>query len=129
MKKYFFDSSLIIEFTKGNPKAVEIVQKLNIPNFQFFINPVVFSEVTYILMREVKLDISLVIKAIQTFKILNIDDKTVNLAIEYISQYKLRPNDALILASCKLHNLDYLVSLDSDFQAICKAENINLINN
>ncbi len=64
MKKYFFDSSLIIEFIKGNPKAVEIVQKLNIPNFQFFINPIVFSEVTYILMREVKLDISLVIKAI-----------------------------------------------------------------
>ena len=43
------------------------------------------------------------------------------------SKYNLLPNDAIILASCKIHNITKLASHDSDFILPCKAEGIELL--
>ena len=42
--------------------------------------------------------------------------------------YKIKPNDSLIIATCKFYKIDKLISLDSDFEKICKDEKIQLIN-
>lgn len=42
------------------------------------------------------------------------------------TNFKLFPNDALILATCKYYGTD-LVSLDEDFGECCRVEGIKLI--
>jgi len=44
-----------------------------------------------------------------------------------MQQYNLLPNDAIILATCKIHNITQLASHDKDFEAACKAEGITLL--
>jgi predicted nucleic acid-binding protein len=42
-------------------------------------------------------------------------------------KYNLLPNDAIILATCKLHAITKLASHDRDFIIPCKAEGIELL--
>ena len=51
----------------------------------------------------------------------------VSLYLHYMAAYNLLPNDALILATCKLHNITQLASYDSDFATACTAEGIRLV--
>jgi predicted nucleic acid-binding protein len=51
-----------------------------------------------------------------------------NLAVSYYRKYKLKPNDALILATCKHYGIKYLISIDKDFPEPCEKEGIVLIN-
>ena len=44
-----------------------------------------------------------------------------------MTQYNLLPNDAIILATCILHNVKFLATHDSDFDIACKAEGITLL--
>jgi uncharacterized protein len=44
-----------------------------------------------------------------------------------MQQYNLMPNDALILATCKLHRITRLASYDSDFATACTAKGIRLM--
>ncbi len=44
-----------------------------------------------------------------------------------MQQVVLLPNDALILATCKLNGIDQLASYDADFAAACTGEGIQLI--
>ena len=46
------------------------------------------------------------------------------LAEKYIKKLKLKPNDALILATCKHYGIRYLISLDEDFKEPCKKEGL-----
>ena len=46
-----------------------------------------------------------------------------------MSKYNLLPNDAIILATCKLHGITQLASHDTDFIDPCKAEGIELLKN
>ena len=46
----------------------------------------------------------------------------------YYKKYKLKPNDALILATCKHYNIKYLISIDNDFAIPCEKEVIVLID-
>jgi len=80
------------------------------------------------LTREIKIDIDFVKKALSQFVILLIDEKTVQKAIEFMSKYNLRPNDALIIATCKLNKIDNFVTLDSDFEKVCSGENIQVFS-
>lgn len=50
-------------------------------------------------------------------------------AVEFMGRYNLLPNDALILAAIKLHNIPALASFDPDFIAPCKHEGIVLLQN
>ncbi len=56
-----------------------------------------------------------------------IDEEILKLAEDYIINYNLRPNDALILASCKVHKIENLISLDGDFIAASQSVGIKLI--
>ncbi|WP_460982594.1 PIN domain-containing protein [Spirosoma fluminis] len=51
----------------------------------------------------------------------------VPLYLQYMEQYNLLPNDALILATCKLNGISQLASYDSDFAPACIGEGIQLI--
>jgi len=44
-----------------------------------------------------------------------------------MQKHNLLPNDAIILASCKLQDVKVLASHDSDFLKACTAEGIQLI--
>ncbi len=55
--------------------------------------------------------------------------ETVSIAEELMLNYNLLPNDALILATCKYYGIKYLASLDTDFERVCEAEKVTLINN
>lgn len=49
------------------------------------------------------------------------------LTIQFMSNYNLLPNDALILAACKYHGVPALASFDPDFSAACRGEGIQLV--
>jgi predicted nucleic acid-binding protein len=45
----------------------------------------------------------------------------------FMSKYNLLPNDAIILATCKMHNITKLASYDTDFIVPCQEEGIELL--
>ncbi|HRG36773.1 MAG TPA: PIN domain-containing protein [Chitinophagales bacterium] len=45
-----------------------------------------------------------------------------------MSKYNLLPNDALILATCKLNQINMIASFDSDFKTACEKEKIQYID-
>jgi predicted nucleic acid-binding protein len=49
-------------------------------------------------------------------------------SIDFMKIYNLLPNDALILATCKLENIAILASYDTDFTKACLNEGIKLIS-
>ncbi len=49
MSRIFLDSSILVESLKGNDSAVRIIEVLKEKEALFIINPIVFSEVTYLL--------------------------------------------------------------------------------
>ncbi|WP_338874535.1 PIN domain-containing protein [Spirosoma sp. SC4-14] len=51
----------------------------------------------------------------------------VPLYLHYMEQYNLLPNDALILATCKLNDGTFIASHDRDFATACHPEGIRLI--
>jgi len=61
------------------------------------------------------------------FQMLSIPDGALPMAIDFMKKHNLLPNDAIILASCKIQNVRVLASFDSDFFNACAAENIRLI--
>lgn len=44
-----------------------------------------------------------------------------------MQRYNLLPNDALIVATAKLHDILTIASLDPDFESACQGEGIRLI--
>ena len=49
------------------------------------------------------------------------------LYLQYMEQYNLLPNDALILATCKLNGITQIASYDNDFVVACTGEGIQLV--
>lgn len=68
-----------------------------------------------------------VLELLNSFVMLDLTSEVVKIAEKYIMNFKMLPNDALILATCKCYSIDSLASLDSDFEVCCKAEGIKLI--
>ena len=52
MKGVFLDTSILLEYFKGNPKAKDILLRLMDSDVVLFINPIVFSEVVYLFSSE-----------------------------------------------------------------------------
>lgn len=65
---------------------------------------------------------------INLFEFLPTDMQLLNLVPSFMQQYNLLPNDAIILATCKIHNITQLASHDTDFKAACKGEGIELLS-
>ncbi|MHA1578262.1 MAG: type II toxin-antitoxin system VapC family toxin [Candidatus Freyarchaeota archaeon] len=144
--KMLIDSNIFVEYSKGNPKAVKIMENI-LGTKELYINDVVYSEVAYIFIRtdsgksyfELKKDKKSVINAGSNFlnklypllkltRWLEINEDIITLANNYIVRYGLLPNDALFLATCKFYGIESLVSLDEDFKEPCKEERIRLIS-
>ena len=126
MSRVFVDSSVIVEALKGNEKAIEILRTLK--NCALVINPIVFSEVVYIFIKHSgRSNLDKVLELLNSFVMLDLTGEVVRIAERYITNFKMLPNDALILATCKYYGIDSLASLDSDFEVCCKAEGIKLI--
>ena len=127
MRKIFIDSSVLIELFKGNQLAYEKLYANGEADNLFFINPVVVSEITYILKKKLKFSYDQIFKILQGYEILPVDAMTVKKAFELMASYNLRPNDALILATVLLHNIQYFITLDSDFKNATAELNIELL--
>ena len=126
MKKYLIDSNIIIESFKENSDAVSLLEKLKKDCF-IYINPIIVSEVAYILKKKLHCDILQIIDILSGFIILQIGNEIVKIAYDYMQKYNMKPNDAIIAASCTFHKIPNILSLDNDFNEVCKNENINLI--
>jgi len=128
--KIFMDSSIIIETLKGNKKAIEVVATLlgKVCDVELFINPIVFSETVFQLYYKKRFSLDEIKGFITKAKILAEDEVITRKSLDLIVEYNLKPNDALILATCKHYGIPYLISLDSDFRRACEKEGIILID-
>jgi len=134
--KIFIDSNVIIEtFKKEGLKEATEILKIAIDNLEsslFYINEVVFSEVIYHLLikGKIKNELSKIYleRLLFTFNWITIEKNIGKLSLKFIEAYNLKPNDALILATCKHYNIPYLLSLDEDFKEACRKEGIVLID-
>jgi len=140
--KIFLDSSVLIEFLKGINIAF-YEQLLSDLDNEFFINDIVVSEYLYYILgfsagisprtlqqkRKIKDTLeneSKIISTIKNFNFISSNEKILIDAPKLMSDYNLLPNDAIILATCKLHGMK-LASHDSDFIIPCESENIELL--
>lgn len=138
----FLDSGLLIEYEKQT--QAELLESLLESEHQIFINPIVFSEYLYQLLgilggrspmsicESGKISETLSLHDTKTFisgfQILPIPDDALSLAVDFMKKHNLLPNDAIILASCKIQNVLVFASYDSDFFNACAAEGIRLIS-
>jgi predicted nucleic acid-binding protein len=139
--KIFLDSSVLIEYEKQT--KTELLQRLVQSDHQILINPIVVSEYLYQLLgilggrspmsicESGKINEVLSLHDTKTFltgfQFLAIPEDALRLSVDFMKKYNLLPNDALILASCKIQEVKVLVSYDSDFYQSCVAEGIQLI--
>ncbi|MDK2794989.1 MAG: uncharacterized protein PWQ58_188 [Archaeoglobaceae archaeon] len=138
--KVFVDSSVLIEFVKGNERAKEILNRLLELNAEVYINDIVFSEFVFHYLSLKSGSSPLTMKGkkevgkyinerdpkefIDQFRILDVNESIVGLTYDLIRKYGLLPNDAIILATCKFHEIEFLVSLDRDFEEVCRFEGV-----
>ena len=138
----FIDISVLIEAYKGN--KVKFYDSLfsNVGN-QFFINDIVLSESVYFILgfhsgvsprtmqqrNAIGSPINNEIEQIdilQEFNFLSGNYSFLSGIPQLMAKYNLLPNDAIILATCKLHETK-LASHDADFIIPCESENIELL--
>lgn len=141
--KIFLDSSVLIETYKGS--KVKFYQALfSDRSNQFFINDIVLSEYLFYILgfhsgvsprtmqqkTAIASSIHSETEQINILKELQFISGNQTFLVEIprlMAEYNLLPNDAIILATCKLHGTK-LASHDSDFIIPCQSENIDLIN-
>jgi uncharacterized protein len=140
--KIFLDSSIFIEPLKGNKVNFYQSLILDLTN-ALFINDIVVSEYLYYILafnsdvspktlqRKGKIREAIesefeIIKALNNFAFLSGNQSFLSEVPRLMAKYNLLPNDATILATCKLHGAK-LASHDSDFIIPCQGENIELL--
>ncbi len=141
MKHTLVDTSVIVEYLKDNPRAVDLMEKLLDGDSVLFINPAVFSEVVYVMMghysgkapgtikgnpEKLPKELDTVFQILSDYGFVEITRETTEIAIELIRKYAMLPNDALILATCIEHGFS-LATLDEDFKVPAEKEGVPLI--
>ena len=138
---FFLDSSVLIEFNKGT-KVRHFSSFMSNDLFRCFINETVISEFLFHFLAHngkkspqsihSSKQIAEVFENSRQYKLISVchflhsDNRIVKMVPILMSKYNLLPNDAIILATCKLHNIKQLVSHDTDFILPCKEEGIDL---
>ena len=142
INKIFLDSSIFIESLKGNKVDFYELLISNLAN-ELFVNDIVVSEYLYYILalssnvspktlqRKKKIKETIdqnpkIISAINNFTFLPGNQDFLSEVPRLMAKYNLLPNDAIILASCKLYGTK-LASHDADFIIPCESENIELL--
>ncbi len=135
--KVFFDSNVFIKYLAGIEEAKKLLDKVEYDEWKGYVNDVVLSEVIYGYLR-LALNISryklkeYIVEYVDKVKELleqdvyplfvnfnhlptSVDADTL---IRYIVKYKLLPNDALIVATCKAYNIKNIATFDEDFNRV-----------
>ncbi len=138
----FIDSSVLVEYRKGN--QLPFLDAMLADNrFLLCISQAVTSEYLFhhlaIAAGKSPLAINMagnIAQMLQTrdplsflrlFRWLPDDASMLPSSVELMAKYNLLPNDALILAACRLHHIPALASFDPDFMAPCQSEGIRLL--
>jgi len=141
--KIFIDSSVLVEALKGNKREFYYSLVSDEKN-SFYINSITVSEYLYFLVgfsggssprslkESKKIKDSLAdqnnqVEILNEFTIIEAGESALTLAPSFMSKYNLLPNDAIILATCKIHNIAKLASHDTDFIIPCQEEGIELL--
>ena len=133
---FFVDSCIFIESFKsaGIKEASSLLELIlrSGENFSFYVNAIVESEVIYLLTFRKKskslLSLREIGSVLDAFEFLAITEEIRKLYRELMMKHNLKPNDALILATCKFYGISHLISLDMDFKVSCEKEGIKLID-
>lgn len=139
--KIFIDSSVLIEYEKQ--AQPELLETLRDSYHELYINILVASEYIYRLIgilagkspmsvcesRQIKevLENHDTELFLSLLNLLQIPAEAIPLGLDFMKKYNLLPNDAFILATCKLQGVAILASFDSDFKNACTQEGIILI--
>lgn len=137
----FVDSSLLIEYIKDT-KTNLLNSLLSEESIQPYINETVVSEflLYFVAINGNASPRSLHSSAkipslfrtfdsynlLKRFSFLASNENLFSIVPEYMEKYNLLPNDAIILATCKIHNINKLASHDTDFIVPCNEEGIEL---
>ena len=140
--KIFIDSSILIEYEKQS--QTEFFETLVAEGHQLYLNIIVASEYLYrlIAIRGGKSPLTIcengkiaetlvghdTSEFLSSVSFLHVPPEAIPVGIELMKQYNLLPNDAMILATCKLESIPILASYDSDFAIACQKEAIVLIS-
>ncbi|MEP7142413.1 MAG: type II toxin-antitoxin system VapC family toxin [Ferruginibacter sp.] len=142
INKVFVDSSLLIEAEKGN--FTDFLHDLYFnSSILLCINDIVVSEFLFYfiglqtgkapLTIKEKNGISKIIEiynedeVLKNFECIPSTKEIISVVPDFMRKYNLLPNDAIILATCKINNISFLASHDSDFMLPCKEEGITLL--
>lgn len=140
--RVFIDSSILVEYLKDS-KTELLDTLLNTDDVDVFLNETVVSEfLLYFLiinggasprsLKEAKripalFDTNPEFDIIKRFSFLSNNDNLFTLVPSFMAKYNLLPNDAIILATCKLHGITQLASHDTDFIIPCQEEGIEIL--
>lgn len=140
--RVFVDSSVLIEFIKGNQQAGKMLNRLNEAGAETFINDIVFSEFMfhYLSLKSGKSPLTMKgkkeignyvgekdpLEFLDQFEILHVNAEIVHRAYNLMREQNLLPNDAIILATCAFHEIDLLATLDLDFESACRNEGLRV---
>ena len=135
--RVFFDSNVFLKYLAGVEDAKKLIGKVEYGEWKGYVNDIVISEVVYGYLR-LALDVSRyrlrkyvieytdrvkelleqdVYPLFTDFEHLPISMGIENL-IEYMTKYRLLPNDALIVATCRAYNINDIATFDEDFKRI-----------
>lgn len=142
INRMLIDSSILVEYVK-NIKVKLLDSLLSNPSFSCHINETIISEFYFHFLKlstgkapatlQSSGKINEVMESnknyllINVFEFLSNDRKLIAEVPILMQKYNLLPNDAIILATCKMHNITKLASHDTDFMIPCKAEGIELL--
>ena len=135
--KVFFDSNVFLKHLAGVEDAKKLIDKVEHGEWKGYINDIVISEVVYGYLR-LALNVSryklrkYIVKYTKRVKELleqdlyplftDFEHLPANIGIEdlieYMTKYKLLPNDALIVATCRAYNIENIATFDEDFKRV-----------
>ncbi len=135
--KVFFDSNVFLKYLAGIEDAKRLLDRVEHGEWKGYINDIVISEVVYGYLRLAlnaprhKLGKYIVKYTNRVRELLEHDiyplftdfehlpaDIGIDSLIEYMTKYRLLPNDALIVATCRAYGIENIATFDEDFKRV-----------
>ena len=135
--KVFFDSNVFLKYLAGVEDAKRLLDRVEYDEWKGYINDIVISEVVYGYLR-LALNVSRyklrkyiakytdrvrellehdIYPLFTVFEHLPTSIDIYSL-IEYMTKYRLLPNDALIVATCRAYGIENIATFDEDFKRV-----------